>query len=103
GSDQNAGRNATVPNPSNVKIATRTALECGRKNQAVRANAPVICGITKCQRRSPDRSELQPMINIPKNPAPNITGANQLTFATLQPVKRWSIVGSQNQNAYPPL
>src|SRR4051812_4643315 len=99
GSAQKDGREATVPKPRTVKIETSSVFECGRKNHAPSASAAVSCGIAKCQRRSPIRSELQPSHSIPMRPAPKISGPNQLTFTTLQPVKRCSMVGSQNQNA----
>src|SRR6476646_1037287 len=99
GRAQNAGRYATVPNPSSAKTPTRSAFECGTKNHAQSVTAAVNCGITKCQRRSPVRSELEPNHNIPTSAATTINDPNQLTRRTLQPVKRWSIVGSQNQKA----
>src|SRR4051812_48439307 len=102
GSAQKAGKYATVPKPSSVKIAINAASECGKKNHAVRASAATNCGITKCQRRSPVRSELQPNHNIPARPAPKISAQNQLTRKMPQPEKRCSIVGSKNQKAYPP-
>src|ERR1043166_12562 len=103
GSAQNEGRYATVPKPSSVKSVTRTAFVCGRKNHATSASAAINCGIAKCQRRSPLRSELQPNNSIPTSPEPKISKANQLTRRTVQPVNRCSIVGSQNQKAYPPV
>src|SRR5437588_12680462 len=103
GSAQNDGRYATVPKPSSVNMVMSIRFECGRKNHAINATAAMSWGSAKCQRRSPVRSELEPSSNIPISPAPKIGTANQVTFKTLQLVNRWSMVGSQNQNAYPPV
>src|SRR5262245_53337197 len=71
GKTQNDGRYATVPKPMTVNTVTRSALECGRKNQLASATAAVSWGMAKCHRRSPVRSEFQPKRSIPINPAKN--------------------------------
>ena len=71
GSAQNDGRYAVVPKPMSENTTTSTTFECGRKNQAASAAAPVSCGTAKCQRRSRVRSEFQPSNSIPMRPATN--------------------------------
>src|SRR5262245_15011793 len=99
GSAQNAGRYAIVPNTPKVNIVTSSAFDCGKTNHRPSARAAVNCGIAKCQRRSPKRSELHPSNSIPTKPAMNGMEPIHPTRSTLQPVNRWSIVGIQNQTA----
>src|SRR3954471_20599586 len=88
GKDQNDGREAIVPNAIRLNTTTSNAFECGRINQVPSATAAVNCGIAKCHRRSPVRSELQPNTSIPIRPAPNTTTPIQLTWRTVHPLNR---------------
>ena len=99
GNAQNAGRYEIVPNTTKVNIVTSSAFDCGRTNHRPSARAAVNCGIAKCQRRSPERSELHQSNSIPTKPAVNGIEPIQPTRSILQPVNRWSIVGIQNQMA----
>src|SRR4030095_2642678 len=104
GTAQNAGKEATVPNPTSVNSATSNRFECGNASNAINATAAVNCGAAKCQRRSRVRSELQPSANIPTSPPINgIAPIHPICATSVHPVSRCSIVGIQNPNAEPPV
>src|SRR5438445_4637318 len=97
GSDNNAGKYETDPNPISVNTLYSNTLECGKANHIVRPSAAVNCGTAKCQRRSRLRSELQPITSMPSSPAMNGIAPIQPTCTSLHPVMRLSSVGIQNQ------
>jgi hypothetical protein len=60
-------------------------------------------GTPACHRRSPDLSECQPLSCCVANPARYGSPASTVARKSLTPESRFTIVGNQNANPYPPL
>src|SRR5216110_4107688 len=95
GSGQKPGKYPSAPAATMQKAATTSHGFPPARTTSRYPAVPSIIALAACQRRSPVRSDDQPNVSIPHNPARCGIIATIVTFRSLQPDAPLRIVGSQ--------